>query len=410
MRDKEFFAALEQIEYEKGIPKNELIELIASSVVSALKKYHGKASEYEVEVDTKNAVIRAFAKKIVRDTVENPKREISIEEAKKIVENISIGDEIRIPIDTEEIARVSAQTAKKVIQQKIKEVELERLFQEFKKKEGEVIVSEVYRVKDKNVYFLIDGKVEAILPPREQISKDRYEIGNIFKLYVVKVEKRDNRDIKVVVSRTHPELVRKLFYQEVPEVKEGIVEIKHIAREPGVRCKMSVLSHNQKVDPIGACVGVKGSRVQVVSDALSGERIDLVLYSDDPEEYIKNALSPAEIDEVLLDEEKKEAFVTVKKEQLSLAIGKGGINVKLAAKLTSWHIDIKSFEERKMENELVEFLENKISGIKNVIREKGLRGKLMELKEEEWKELVGEDKVEEILKKIEELKENYGKD
>jgi len=408
MKDKELFAALEQIKYEKGISEKEMIELITSSVISALKKHHGKASEYEVEFNTENATIKAYAKKIVRDTIENPKRDILISEAKKYFPDANIGDEIKIPVDTEEIARISAQTAKQVIIQKIRENEREKLFNELKKKEQTVITSEVFRIKDENVFFLLDNSVEAILPPREQIKNEKYSIGRIFKLYVVKVEKRD-KGHRVVLSRTHPELVRHLFCWVVPELKDGVIEIKDVAREPGIRCKLSILSHNPKVDPIGACVGVKGSRVQAVKDSLNGERMDLILYSDNPVEYIKNALSPAEINEVKLDEERKEAFVTVNEDQLSLAIGKNGLNVKLAAKLTSWHIDIKSFKEREMEQKLVEFLKTIDESISEKIRDKGLRGKLFELDEVGFGELIDEKYVKKVVDKIEEIKKEYGK-
>ncbi|HLD29724.1 MAG TPA: transcription termination factor NusA [bacterium] len=407
MKDKEFFAALEQIEYEKGISKEELVTLIEKAVIEALKKHHEEALDYHVRLDRQNMRIEAFAKKTVREKVKDAKREITLEQALKSKPDAKEGDEWLVPVDAEDIARIAAQTAKQVIIQKIRENEKEKIFQEFRGREMTVILGEVYRLKEENVYFLLNNKVEGILPPREQIPREVYRTGDIFKVFILKTE-ISPQGPRVLLSRTHPGLLRQLFNQEVPEVREKVVEIKDVVREPGVRSKVSVLSRNPRVDPIGSCVGVKGARIQMIVNALSGERMDLILYSEDPAEYITHALSPAKLGKIELDKDKREAFVTMDDDQLSLAIGKAGVNVKLAARLTNFHIDIKSFRERETEKRLAENLEEILPGIKERLREKGYLSKMVNLRDEEWHRIVSPEewaKIEKLLKEKHESKD-----
>ncbi len=343
---EELIGVFEQIEREKGILKQELLSLIESALSSAFKKHAGKKLNFEAHIDPDTGKIRAFVKKTAVEKVTNNNFQISLEQALKINPDAKIGDEVKIEIKTEEFGRIAAQTAKQVIIQRIRELERENLYKEFKEKEGTIVNGVVHRLGSKNVVILDLGKVEAILPKREQIPNHKYKIGERVKAYILNVDKI-SKGPQVIVSSTHPELVRRLFELEVPEVYDKTVEIKNIVRDPGKRCKVAVYSNNEKVDPVGACVGVKGTRIKAIINELYGERIDLVLWSEEPSVYIANALSPAKVENVVINKEKKETFVTVADDMLSLAIGKSGQNVRLAARLTGWHIDIKSESQRK---------------------------------------------------------------
>jgi N utilization substance protein A len=326
--NKELITALKELEREKGIDLDVLIEGLKIALVSAYKKNYKASFNARVNFDLNSGEIKVF--KVLED-----------DEAEK--EGV-----VEIDVTPENFGRVAAQTAKQVITQKIKEAEREVMYNEFKERVGDMVIGIVQQHDAR--WTLVDlGKVEALLPPNEQVPGERYRHGERIKCYIVEV-KKTSKGPQVIVSRTHSGLIKKLFELEVPEIYEGIVTIKSISREAGHRTKIAVSSSERNVDPVGACVGPKGSRVRMVVDELAGEKIDIVQYSDDVVTYIKNALSPAKVIKVLTDEETKFALVVVPNEQLSLAIGRDGQNARLAAKLTYWKIDIKS--ENQYQEEL----------------------------------------------------------
>ncbi len=343
--EQELLSVLEQIEREKGIKKEELLKMIETALISAFRKHSGKTQDVEAKVDIDTGSIKAWIIKKVVEKVENSAHEISLFHAKEIKSNIKLGSDIKIKIETDDFGRIAAQTAKQVIIQRIRETERENLYNEMKQKEKMVLNGSVQRFVNNNV--IVDlGKIEAILPFREQVKSETYRIGERLKVYIVSATKT-SKGPQVLVSRTHPELIKRLFELEVPEVYDKTVEIKNIVRDPGVRAKVAVFSHNSRVDPVGACVGVKGSRIRAIIDELRGERIDMINWSDDTIVYIGNSLSPAKVLKVIADNKDKKAEVIIANDQLSLAIGKSGQNVRLAARLTGWHVDIKSEAQKK---------------------------------------------------------------
>ncbi|MDR1926822.1 MAG: transcription termination factor NusA [Endomicrobium sp.] len=347
----ELLIALEQIEKDKKIKREDILAVIENALISAYKKHVGRNVNVEAKVDPETGEMVASVIKIVVKDVVNPLLEIRAQDAKKLGKNSEIGAEVKIPLDTQDFSRIAAQTAKQVIVQKIRGSERDSLFEEMKEKVGQIVNGDIYRITNGN--FIVDlGKTEAILPGSEQVFKEKFSIGQHIKAVIIKVEK-NAKGFGIVLSRASTKLVKRLFELEVPEIYEKIVEIVDVVREPGTRTKIVVLSHNPKVDPVGACVGVKGARVKPIIDELRGERIDLVPYSQDPIKYISGALSPAKVNSVIIiSENEKKAEVLVTDDMLSLAIGKNGHNVKLAAKLTGWHIDVKSEGQRKYENEM----------------------------------------------------------
>ncbi len=342
----ELIPVLEQIERDKGIKKDEILKMIEQAVISAYKKHSGKMVNLEAKINPETAEVQAFIIKKVVALVTNENVEIDLDGAKVHAPEAKLEEDIRIPVVTEDFSRIAAQTAKQVIIQKIRETERQSLLEEFQTKEGILLGGTVHRFVDHNL--IVDlGKAEGILPAREQVRRERFSIGERLKVLVLKVE-RGTRGPKILVSRSHPLLVQRLFEQEVPEVYEKMVEVIEVVREPGFRSKVAVKSNNPKVDPVGACVGVKGSRVRPIIDELRGERIDLISYSTDPAKYIAASLSPAKVVNVnIVDEATKHAEIIVSDDMLSLAIGKSGQNARLAARLTGWHIDIKSETQRK---------------------------------------------------------------
>ncbi|AKL98174.1 transcription termination factor NusA [Endomicrobium proavitum] len=346
----ELLLALEQIEKDKKIKKEDILAVVENALVSAYKKHVGKNVNVEAKVNQETGEMAAYVIKTVAKDVVNPLLEISVSDAKKLGGSAEPGAEVKIPLDTQDFSRIAAQTAKQVIVQKIRESERDSLYDEMKEKVGQIVNGVIYRVANKNI--IVDlGKTEAILPASEQVFKEKFNLGQHIRAVIIKVEK-NAKGSGTVLSRASTELVRKLFELEVPEIYEKVVEIVNVVREPGMRTKVSVISHNPKVDPVGACVGVKGARVKPIIDELRGERIDLVPFSVDPAKYIAGALSPAKVISVaILSEADKQAEVTVADDMLSLAIGKNGHNVRLAAKLTGWHIDVKSEGQKKQANE-----------------------------------------------------------
>lgn len=329
----EFIDALEQLHKEKDIPMPSLLQTVAAAMSSAYRKHYGMNEEVRVEIDPVKRTVRMFAQRPISET----KAETAEGDAPPVV----MYDEHEI--DTAEFGRIAAQTAKQVVMQRVREAERERDYDDFINRVGEVLTGEVQR-RDAYKVFVALGRVEVILPAREQIPGEPYRFGDRIKVYVLDVRK-DTKGPQIIVSRTHPAMIVRLFELEIPEIYEGIVEIKSVAREPGVRSKVAVQSHDAQVDPVGACVGHRGARVQAIVDELRGEKIDIVRYDEDTGQYVKNALSPARVSQVILDEAEHSAVVIAPDDQLSLSIGRRGQNVRLAAQLTSWKIDIRSQSE-----------------------------------------------------------------
>lgn len=336
----EFIEALEEIEKEKGISKEVIFEALESALISGYKKNFGSSQNVEVEIDKNTGSVKAFAKKIVVEEVQNELDEISIEDAKKIDIIYEIDDIVQFEVTPKDFGRIAAQTAKQVVMQKIKEAEREVIFDDFINRENEIVTGLVQRIS-KNIVYVDLGKTEGILPPTEQIEGEIYEQGDRIKVFILEV-KKTTKGPQIVLSRSHPGLVKRLFELEVPEIHEGIVDIYAISREAGSRTKIAVYSKDENVDPVGACVGFKGGRVKAIVDELNGEKIDIVIWSKNPDEFIANSLSPSKVLNVNIDEKERSAVVIVPDYQLSLAIGKEGQNARLAAKLTNWKIDIKS--------------------------------------------------------------------
>lgn len=342
--NEEFIGALREIVKEKGISEEMLFSTIEDALVAAYKKNYAKiadnAHNVKVTMNRENGDIHVYAQKSVVETVFDDINEISLEESKEFDPRYEVGDLVDIEVTPKSFGRVAAQSAKQVVVQRIKEAERSIVYNEFSEKEFDIITGTVIR-KDKGNVLIDLGKTEAVLGAAEQIPGEDYIYNTKIKLYIVEV-KNTTKGAQVLVSRTHPGLVKRLFELEVPEIYEGVVEIKSISREAGSRTKIAVYSLDENVDPMGACVGPKGSRVQNIVNELKKEKIDIIKWSKLPEEYIANALSPAKVLDVTIDEENKRASVVVEEGQLSLAIGKEGQNVRLAAKLTGWKIDIKS--------------------------------------------------------------------
>ena len=348
--NQEFMQALEQIEKEKGINKEILKEAIEAALVSAYKKNFGSSQNVDVSIVDETGDIKVFSKKMVVENPESNLTEINLEDARKLSPKAELGDIVEIEVTPKNFGRIAAQTAKQVVVQRIREAERGIIYDEFVNRENELVNGMIQRWEKSNV--MIDlGRVEAVLPPTEQIPTEDYSPGNRIRVYIVEV-KKTTKGPQIIVSRTHPGLVKRLFELEVPEIHNGLVQVKGIAREAGARTKIAVHSVNQNVDPVGACVGPKGVRVQSVVNELRGEKIDIIKWSTDINEFIANSLSPAKVVSVSTMEEQKAAQVVVKDYQLSLAIGKEGQNARLAAKITGWKIDIKSESQLEESKEL----------------------------------------------------------
>jgi transcription termination/antitermination protein NusA len=341
----ELLDALNLLEREKGISKDVLIEAIEAALISAYKRNFNQAQNVRVDINLETGTMRVFARKDVVEEVYDPRLEISLEEAKKINPNYDVGDVVEIEVTPKDFGRIAAQTAKQVVTQRVREAERGVIYAEFIDREEDIMTGIVQRIDSRFIYVSL-GKTEALLPISEQMPNEQYKPHDRIKVYITKVEKT-TKGPQIFVSRTHPGLLKRLFELEVPEIYDGTVEIKSVAREAGDRSKISVHSDNPDVDPIGACVGPKGQRVQAVVNELKGEKIDIVRWSNDPVEFVANALSPSKVLDVLVNEDEKATTVIVPDYQLSLAIGKRGQNARLAAKLTGWKIDIKSETEAR---------------------------------------------------------------
>ncbi|MCR5687827.1 MAG: transcription termination factor NusA [Lachnospiraceae bacterium] len=342
---KELLMALEILEKEKDISKETMFEAIETSLLTACKQHFGRSDNMRVEIDRETGHFKVFAQKTVVMKPEDSVSQIAKEEAKKIVPGVKVGDVVDIEIESKDFGRIATTNAKNVILQKIREEERSVVVKTFKDKERSVVTGVVQRYVGRNVCIDL-GKADAFLPESEQIPRETLRINDRVKVYVVEV-KDNNRGPRISVSRTHPYLVKCLFEAEVSEIRDGSVEIKSIAREAGSRTKMAVWSNNPDVDPVGACVGMNGTRVNAVVDELRGEKIDIICWDENPGILIENALSPAKVVFVIADSDEKSAKVVVPDDQLSLAIGKEGQNARLAAKLTGFKIDIKSETQAK---------------------------------------------------------------
>ncbi|MBQ2237815.1 MAG: transcription termination/antitermination protein NusA [Lachnospiraceae bacterium] len=343
----ELIGALNQIEKEKGIDKEILFEAIEKSIFAACKRDFGKEENIKVTMDRENGEISVLAEKEVVEQVQDPAVQISLAEAKMINFRYEIGDIVNVVITPKNFGRIAAQQARSVIVQKIKEEERNALYNHFQCKEKDIVTGIVQRYVGKNISVSLDDKTDAVLTESEQVPGEVFKPTERIKLYIIEV-RSNNKGPKILVSRTHPDLVKRLFEKEVTEVADGTVEIKSISREAGSRTKIAVWSNNKDVDPVGACVGLNGARVNAIVNDLKGEKIDIINWSEDPAVLIENALSPSKVVTVDVDVEEKSAKVVVPDYQLSLAIGKEGQNARLAARLTGYKIDIKSESQAGM--------------------------------------------------------------
>lgn len=374
----ELFNLLDEIEEEKGISKDVVLDALESALISAYKKNFGAVEDINVKFSD-DGDIRIFARKEVVEEVEDRETQISLEDAQKIKGDYKAGDVAEFEVTPDSFGRIAAQTARQVVFQRIREAEREKMVDEYSDRENSIASAIVRKIERRNVMLEIDG-AESVLMPNEQVKHDNYRVGERYKVFVVEVAD-SIKGVHLVVSRSHPGLVRCLFELEVPEIAQGIIEFKGISREAGSRSKIAVASTMDNVDPVGTCIGSKGMRVQNVIDELRGEKIDIIRYSDDPAEYVSNALSPADVVSIEVFPENKMCKVVVPESQLSLAIGKEGQNVRLAARLTGWKIDLSSIPDNEIKkgdktleaafeqlgNELLteEDMENEVSEILN---------------------------------------------
>ncbi|HET8576677.1 MAG TPA: transcription termination factor NusA [Methylomirabilota bacterium] len=362
--NKELMYVIGQMANEKGIDKEVLFEAVESALLSASKKTMGLADNVRMELDRHTGALKVFARKKVVATVTDRKLEISLEEARRLNSEAQLDDELEMELPPQEFGRIAAQTAKQVILQRVRDAERDAVYSEFIDKEGKIIRGTVHRIEKRNVIVEL-GKAEAVITEREQLPGERYNPGDRIRAYVLEV-KKTAKGPQILLSRTHPGFLVRLFESEIPEIAEGIVQVKGAAREPGERAKVAVASTKRDVDPIGACVGLRGTRIQVISRELRGEKIDIVEWSPEPSTFVARALSPAKVSSVTVSEpeggeeqgtegEQRSVLVIVPDNQLSLAIGKKGQNARLAAKLTGFRVDIKSEseveEERRREEE-----------------------------------------------------------
>lgn len=336
----ELFNLLDEIEKEKGISRDVIIDALNNALISAYKKNFGAVQDIKVGIDEETGKISVFARKNVVEEVLDRESEISVEDARKINPNYEAGDVVEREVTPASFGRIAAQTARNVVLQRIREAEREKQYDEFSDRENDIMTATVRKIEKRNIMLELEN-TESVLMPNEQVKNDKYQVGERYKVFVIEVA-NSVKGLHLVVSRSHPGLVRRLFELEVPEIKQGIIEIKGLTREPGSRSKIAVASNSENVDPVGTCIGPKGMRVQAIIDELRGEKIDIIKYSDDPAEYVTQALSPAKVVSITVDEEKKTCYAVVPEDQLSLAIGKEGQNARLAARLTGWKIDLKA--------------------------------------------------------------------
>jgi len=352
----ELLTALRDLEKEKGINFEVLVEAIEAALISAYRKNFGALQNVRVSLDRQTGEIKVFSRKTVVEEVVDDRSEISLADAQKINPQYELGDVVEFEVTPKDFGRIAAQTAKQVVVQRIREAERDMIYDQYCNQKGDIITGIVHRIEGKSVHVDM-GNTEVILGPNEQMPDEVYEPGMRIKAYIIDV-KKTTKGPQILVSRTHPGFLERLFEMEVPEIQDGTVQIKAVAREAGYRSKIAVHSENENVDPLGACVGPKGMRVQAIVNELRGEKIDIIKWSEDPATFIASALSPAKVISVTVFPEEKAARVIVPDYQLSLAIGKEGQNARLAAKLTNWKIDIKSESQISELEEITEHDEN----------------------------------------------------
>ncbi len=360
--NKELIMALDELEKERGISKDYLLESLEVALVAAYKKNFDSAENVKVEIDSQTGEIHVYAQKEVVETVENSQLQISLDDAKKIEKKAKIGDIINIETKPKDFGRIAAGAAKQHVIQKVREAERNMIFDEYNDRKGEIVTGIIQKA-DKGTVVLDLGKLEGIMPLKEQIPTEHYHVNDKIKAYVLSVEKGLKGAPQVLVTRSHPDVIKKLFELEIPEIYEGLIEVKAVSRDPGYRSKVAVYSKNPDIDPVGSCVGAKGIRIQNIINEMNGEKIDVIEWSEDPATFICAALLPAHVMAVDIKEDEKFAQVIVPDEELSLAIGKGGQNARLAVKLTNWKIDIKSETQFR---ELMAYEENKKNEEKTV--------------------------------------------
>lgn len=370
--NKELEIALEALEKERGIKKEYLMEQIEAALITAYKNNYKDSENVQVVIDRETGETHIYAVKEVVTKLENPVLQIAKTEAVKINKQLKVGDTVNIEINPRNFGRIAAQTAKQVIIQKLREAERDLVFSEFNERKGE-IVSGIVQKADTGTIILDLGKLEGIMPAKEQIPVERFRVNDKVKAYVVDVVRGTKGAPQVIVSRTAPDFVKKLFEFEIPEIYEGLIEVKSVSRDPGNRCKVAVHAQNENIDPVGSCVGQKGVRIQNIINELSGEKIDVIEWNEDPSIFISSALLPAKVMAVDINEEETSARVIVPDDQLSLAIGKAGQNARLAARLTNWKIDIKS--ETQFREMLMQMQEE---GEESTDAEEGIEVKLSE--------------------------------
>lgn len=353
--NKELIMAMEELERERGISKEYLLESLEVALTSAYKKNFDSAENVKIEMDGQTGEIHIYAQKEVTDKPENSKLQISLEEAKKIEKKAQVGDIINIELEPKKFGRIAAGAAKQHIIQKVREAERNMIFNEYNDRKGEMVTGIIQKA-DKGTVILDLGKLEGIMPLKEQIPTEQYKVNNKIKAYVLSVERGIKGVPQVLVTRSHPDVIKKLFELEIPEIYEGIIEVKAVSRDPGNRSKVAVYSKNPDIDPVGSCVGSKGIRIQNIINEMNGEKIDVIEWSEDSATFICASLLPAHVMAIDINEETKFAQVIVPDDELSLAIGKGGQNARLAVKLTNWKIDIKSETQYR---ELMTYEENK---------------------------------------------------
>lgn len=359
---------IEQVSKEKGIDKSILISALENAMISAAKKTFGAQRKIEAQYNPELGEVELFEAKLVVEEVKDPAVEIALNEAREMLDpEAQVGDELLSKLDSSSFGRIAAQAAKQNIVQRVRDAEREIIYNEFKGREGQLVNGIVQRFEKKNIIVNL-GKTDAILPEKEQVPRERYRQGDRIRAYIVAVE-MTARGPQIVLSRTHPGMLIKLFEQEVPEIYEGIVEVKGAAREPGGRAKFAVISNDQDVDPVGACVGMKGTRVQAVVQELRGEKIDIIHWTPDQAEYVCRALAPAKVSKIIIDDEDHSMEVIVPDDQLSLAIGRKGQNVRLAARLSTWRIDVRGEAEADEETRRARASIGAIPGVGDMMAE-----------------------------------------
>ena len=398
---RELIKAMEELEKEEGISQEYMKSALITALEAAYKENYGTEENVKIDID-KNGDIIVFAEKTIVEKVEDEVKEISLEEAKKKKKTSKVGDVVKVIIVPKDFGRIAVQKGKQIIVQKLREKEKEVRFNEYQEKKGEIITGIVQKAGEGKTVILDLGKLEGIMPVKEQVEKDKYAVNQKIRVYVQDIVKREKGDVQVIVSRRANDFLKRLFEYEIPEIDEGLIEVKSVSREPGIRSKVAVYSKNENIDPVGSCIGPKGLRIESIKKELRGEKIDVVEWSEDPAKLIAQALLPAEIMAIDINEETRFAQVIVADDQLTLAIGKKGQNVRLAVELTHWAIDIKGITEFK---EMLEKGEKDTSiDMEKIEEEQEKSGEVVEIEETfEETESFEKEEEQEIEKTLEDI-------